>query len=118
MLLTLAFGLFFLLKISISWCLSSLLAFEGCNFVFELQDLVLMVLVSLLDIRLILVHTLLQLILVVQIVLQLLLLLNIREHNFHVEIVLTTSFSLVKLFRDQGGVALASVGTIVPRMRA
>ena len=41
-------------------------------------------LVSLLDIRLILVHALFQLILVVQIVLQLLLLLNIREHNFHI----------------------------------
>ena len=75
-------------------------------------------LVSLLDIRLILVHALFQLILVVQIVLQLLLLLNIREHNFHIQIVLSTSFSLIKLFRDQGGVALASIRAIVPRVSA
>ena len=75
-------------------------------------------LVRLLDIGLILVHALFQLVLVVQIVLQLLLLLHIRQHNFHIQIVLTTSFSLIKLFRDQGGISLTSVRAIVPRVSA
>ena len=72
-----------------------------------------MVLVRLLDFRLVLVHALLQLILVVEIVLQLLLLLNIGKDNFHIHAVLSTTFTLIKFFRDQGCVSLSGVRAVI-----
>mmetsp|Transcript_31317 Transcript_31317/g.38766 ORF Transcript_31317/g.38766 Transcript_31317/m.38766 type:complete len:90 (+) Transcript_31317:3082-3351(+) len=59
--------LLLLLSSGIPWRLVRVLAFKGGDLVLELQDLILVVLVSLLDVLLVLMHALLQLALVLQI---------------------------------------------------
>ena len=91
-----------------------MLAFQCSNLVLELQDLVFVMLVCLLDIFLVLVHALLQLALILQIFRLLCQLLHVRQDDLHVEVVLIASLALVHLFRDHGGVPLASVRAVVP----
>jgi len=73
------------------------------------------VLVRLLNLVLVLRHVLIEVILVLYLFCLLLLsqLLDVRKHNLHVKI-LTTTFLLIELFRDQGCIPLSGVGAIVP----
>ena len=40
-------------------------------------------------------------------------LLNVLEHDFHVDLVLTSTFTSINLLRDQGSISLTGVGAII-----
>ena len=79
---------------------ASLLAFQGSDFVLELQNLILMVLVSLLNIILVLLHALFQSALILQVTSLLGQFLDIWKNDLHVYVVFISPFPLVDLFWD------------------
>lgn len=40
-------------------------------------------------------------------------LLNVLEHDFHVDLVLSSTFTSINLLRDQGSISLTGVGAII-----
>ena len=94
-----------------------MLTFQGRDFILQLQDLVLVVLIRLLDVLLILLHVFLELSFVMQILGLLGELLHVGHHNIYVQVFIAP-LALVKLFGNKCRVPLPSIGTVVPRVCA